>query len=80
MSEVFVERPPFNLENAYEDSTPKTPFIFILSSGADPRQQLVSLADKRAAVLIPMSLGQGQGAAAEAAIREAKVDGKWIFL
>lgn len=37
MGEIFVERPPFNLEIAYEDSTPKTPFIFILSPGADPR-------------------------------------------
>jgi len=39
-----VEIPPFNLEVTYNDSTQFTPLIFILSSGADPRTEIESLA------------------------------------
>lgn len=44
LGQEFVEIPPFNLEITYNDSTQFTPLIFILSSGADPRTEIESLA------------------------------------
>lgn len=44
LGEKFVDIPPFDLETTYHDSTCKTPLIFILSSGADPRGELENLA------------------------------------
>jgi len=37
MGERYVSSPPFDLEYSIRDGTPFTPFIFILSPGADPR-------------------------------------------
>ena len=59
MGEKFLERPPFNLESAYQGSNRFTPFVFVLSPGADPRQSLINLADRlnMRAQLVLMSLG-----------------------
>jgi dynein heavy chain len=39
----FVQPPPFDLEGAYNDSTPITPVVFVLSTGADPMSFLMKL-------------------------------------
>lgn len=46
MGKVYMEPPPFNLEQAFKDADAYTPLIFILSSGADPRLEIMSLAEK----------------------------------
>ena len=46
MNEKFIQPPAFNLDQAYEDSDARTPLIFILSSGADPRLEIINLAEK----------------------------------
>lgn len=46
MGESFVVPPAFNLENCFPDADSLTPLIFILSTGADPRQEIKNLADK----------------------------------
>jgi len=78
----FLEPPSFNLEKVYNDSHSCMPLIFVLSSGADPMAELIRLATKldmnerKAAV----SLGQGQGPKAEAAIQDGKERGMWVIL
>ena len=41
-----MEPPPFNLDLVYSDADAFTPLIFILSSGADPRLEIINLAEK----------------------------------
>mmetsp|Transcript_49836 Transcript_49836/g.161224 ORF Transcript_49836/g.161224 Transcript_49836/m.161224 type:complete len:2909 (-) Transcript_49836:280-9006(-) len=82
LGKEFLEPPSFNLDAVYSDSNNCTPLIFVLSSGADPMAELIRLATKvdmlerKAAV----SLGQGQGPKAEAAIKEGKEQGMWVIL
>eukprot|EP00927_Polykrikos_kofoidii_P046388 TRINITY_DN40623_c0_g4_i1.p1 TRINITY_DN40623_c0_g4~~TRINITY_DN40623_c0_g4_i1.p1 ORF type:complete len:2568 (-),score=563.58 TRINITY_DN40623_c0_g4_i1:159-7829(-) len=82
LGKYYLEPPSFNLDAVYNDSDPCVPLIFVLSSGADPMAELIRLATKenmlerKAAV----SLGQGQGPKADAAIKEGKADGLWVIL
>ena len=59
--------------------------IFVLSSGADPTQDLLTLGERQNKSIISgglriISLGQGQGPTAEAAIVAAAASGDWICL
>ncbi len=71
MGASFVSPPPFDLELTTQDSTPFTPLIFILSPGADPRLEILNLADKKGfkSSFMQISLGQGQGEMAERSIK-----------
>ena len=55
----FVNPPPFDLENSYNDSTHFTPLIFVLP-GADPLQSLTAFASvkKKLESMKSISLGQ----------------------
>uniref|UniRef100_A0A7S2P1M5 Uncharacterized protein n=1 Tax=Leptocylindrus danicus TaxID=163516 RepID=A0A7S2P1M5_9STRA len=78
----YIEAPQFDLASSFADSTNRTPLIFVLTPGADPMPPLLKLAgdmnfrDK----IVSISLGQGQGPAAEQAIHEGMRRGKWICL
>ncbi|KAG4100119.1 dynein heavy chain and region D6 of dynein motor-domain-containing protein [Neocallimastix lanati (nom. inval.)] len=79
----FVEPPPFDLASSFEDSSNKTPLIFILSPGVDPILQLFKLAEDKGfsgAKCQTISLGQGQGPIAAEMIERAKVEGTWVVL
>ena len=83
IGDYFTESPPFDLEGAYSDSTPVSPLIFILSPGADPTDYLLQLAEskgKGSGGLRIISLGQGQGPIAEAAITQSQLSGEWVCL
>jgi len=82
MDKSFIEFPPFDLQSAYGDSNCFKPLIFVLSPGADPRMEVEALAQKLAmdSKLVIRSLGQGQGDSAKAAIDDAILEGKWVFL
>jgi dynein heavy chain len=45
MGPQYMDPPNFNLQDCYDDSTPVTPLIFVLSPGADPNQALIAYSD-----------------------------------
>jgi dynein heavy chain len=78
----FIDVPAFDLSASFADSSPLTPIIFVLSTGADPTMYLYNLA-KDAGVLERLkmiSLGQGQGPIAESLIFAARESGDWVCL
>ncbi|XP_049338447.1 dynein axonemal heavy chain 2 [Astyanax mexicanus] len=78
----FVEPPVLDMKAVVEDSTTKTPLIFVLSPGVDPTGALVQLAE--ASGMGPsfhaLSLGQGQAPIATRMIKEGVKNGHWVFL
>ena len=78
----FLEPPAFNLEKSFADSNCVTPLIFVLSSGADPMAEIQRLAQRMEMLdnQITVSLGQGQGPKAEAAIAQGTERGLWVVL
>jgi len=82
MAVKYVEPPPFDLQACFNDSNCTTPLIFVLSSGADPLDNMFALARKMQYMekLASTSLGQGQGPIATALIEKAVLDGSWVLL
>ncbi|KAF7660832.1 hypothetical protein LDENG_00274280 [Lucifuga dentata] len=82
LGKQFVENPPVDLANLYNDMSPSTPLIFILSTGSDPMGAFQRFAKERDFLerVTSISLGQGQGPIAEKIIKEALKIGNWVFL
>merc|ERR1711871_1617710 len=82
MGSRFIEPPPFDLKTCYADARSYTPLIFVLTPGADPMTELFKLAAEYdfSNKLQVISLGQGQGPIAEAAITNAVEKGMWVCL
>ncbi|XP_067440238.1 dynein axonemal heavy chain 6 [Thunnus thynnus] len=82
LGKQFVENPPADLANLYNDMSPSTPLVFILSTGSDPMGAFQRFAKERGCLdrVESISLGQGQGPIAEKMIKEALKSGKWVFL
>ncbi|CAG9460199.1 unnamed protein product [Pedinophyceae sp. YPF-701] len=78
----FVETPPVDLRQLYADSAPDIPMVFILAPGLDAASEVYELANRvgMRSRVVTVSLGQGQGEKAEAAIRSAQADGGWVLL
>ena len=84
LGETFVTLPPFDIGRCFADSDRYKPLIMILSPGSDPLSAIKSFTpsephDQPTSVTY-LSLGQGQGPAAEMAILEAAETGGWIVL
>ncbi|KOB78676.1 hypothetical protein OBRU01_02040 [Operophtera brumata] len=89
MGRVYIEPPPFDLEQSYNDSNCCSPLIFILSAGSDPMSGLVKFSmEKRVVSFETISLGQGQnvlnagpqGPIAARMINQAIMTGGWVVL
>lgn len=82
LGKQFVENPPVDLANLYDDMAPNTPLVFILSTGSDPMGAFLCFAKDRGYndKVDSISLGQGQGPIAEKMIHRAMENGGWIFL
>eukprot|EP01006_Ploeotia_vitrea_P030605 TRINITY_DN62980_c0_g2_i1.p1 TRINITY_DN62980_c0_g2~~TRINITY_DN62980_c0_g2_i1.p1 ORF type:complete len:978 (-),score=124.16 TRINITY_DN62980_c0_g2_i1:124-2967(-) len=82
LGEKFTESPQFDLEGAYEDSSPTTPIIFVLSSGSDPTTLFLNFAQDKAFGdrKKMLSLGQDQGPKAEDMINTGIKAGEWVYL
>ncbi|EER06065.1 dynein heavy chain, putative [Perkinsus marinus ATCC 50983] len=82
LGNFFLEPPPFDLEACYNDSRPSIPLVFVLSSGSDPMADIIKLAEGKdmLANISAISLGQGQGPKAMAALEEGTKLGKWVLL
>jgi dynein heavy chain len=82
MGKFYIEFQSASMEVVYADTDFKTPLIFILSTGADPTQQLLKFAASKnySERLFPISLGQGQGPKAQKLIDEATKNGNWVML
>lgn len=78
----FTESKGTSLASVYQDISPTTPLIFVLSTGSDPMNALQKFAQEKefAAKLHSISLGQGQGAVAESLLAKGRSLGHWIFL
>lgn len=82
LGEGFLESEPANIMNAYQDSGPTIPIIFILSSGTDPARDVQNFAAQQGALerLKALSLGQGQGEKAAELIENGRTEGFWVLL
>ena len=80
MGQRFTEPPPVVLDDCLADSTTTTPLIFVLSPGVDPMTPILKLAERQATRVESISLGQGQGPAAEQLIAAARAGGFWVVL
>ncbi|XP_026578292.1 dynein heavy chain 2, axonemal [Pseudonaja textilis] len=78
----FIEPPVLNMKSVVDDSTTKTPLIFVLSPGVDPTSSLLQLAEQSgmAQHFHALSLGQGQAPIATRMIKDGVHQGNWVFL
>ncbi|XP_075848159.1 dynein axonemal heavy chain 2 [Microtus pennsylvanicus] len=78
----FIEPPVLNMKLVMEDSTPRSPLVFILSPGVDPTSALLQLAEHTGMGqrFHALSLGQGQAPIAARLLRDGVKQGHWVFL
>ena len=86
MGEKYVTPPIISFESIFEQSSPMSPIVFILSPGSDPASDLMKLAERTGFgtnKLKFLSMGQGQekvrGYCMEIHIGTIRYDGKHCF-
>ncbi|KAL3317581.1 Dynein heavy chain 10, axonemal [Cichlidogyrus casuarinus] len=83
MGEQFVTPPILNYESIFEQSSPISPIVFILSPGSDPSNDLVKLAERlhfENGRIKFLSMGQGQEKNAASMLDSAIARGHWLML
>uniref|UniRef100_A0A8C2ZK56 Dynein axonemal heavy chain 2 n=1 Tax=Cyclopterus lumpus TaxID=8103 RepID=A0A8C2ZK56_CYCLU len=78
----YVEPPVLDMKAVVEESTSRSPLIFILSPGVDPTGALLHLSEASGMSkhFHALSLGQGQAPIAKSMIEEGVKNGHWVFL
>ena len=80
----FVHVPAFDMSACFEDSDKLKPLILVLFPGCDPLCSVYNFMPEKEEDqpknIKVLSLGQGQGPAAEEAILEASDNGSWVIL
>lgn len=85
LDERYVEQPPFNIFETFDETDKKIPIFFVLFPGVDPTPEVervaakydISLANKK---FTNISMGQGQERPAKDALFNAAEKGYWIML
>ncbi|XP_051490092.1 dynein axonemal heavy chain 10 [Apus apus] len=83
MSEKYVQPPVISFKAIFEQSSPYSPVVFILSPGSDPVSDLMKLAEKTGFGgdrLKLLAMGQGQEKIALQMLEDAVVRGEWLML
>ena len=81
----LVASVPFQLDVVYQELSPSTPLLFLLSPGVDPFTEIKHLGAQFGITeangrLQVVSLGQGQELVAEEAMDQAQFNGNWVAL
>lgn len=85
MGERYVEQMPFNMVEAYAETTKATPVFFVLFPGVDPTPDVEHIGADHGISgsqgnFINISMGQGQEKFAEDSIEKLAATGGWIML
>ncbi|KAM9193992.1 dynein axonemal heavy chain 10 [Dugong dugon] len=83
MGEKYVQPPMISFEAIFEQSTPNSPIVFILSPGSDPASDLTKLAERTGFGgnrLKFLAMGQGQEKVALQLLETAVARGQWLML
>jgi len=80
LSDAYNVTPACNLETTYLDSGPRTPLIFLLSSGNDPTALVLALAKKIKREVLCVSMGHRQDVVARRNFDTGIQIGSWVLL
>lgn len=80
MGSYFTQSLVVPLENSFTDSSMTIPLIYVLQPGDDPQEEVKKYATEKSRILSFVSLGKGQGDAAEQTILDCLGAGTWVIL
>ncbi|XP_022608125.1 dynein heavy chain 10, axonemal [Seriola dumerili] len=83
MGEKYVQPPVISFGAIYEQSTPSSPIVFILSPGSDPASDIMKLAERSGFggnKFKFLAMGQGQEKVALQLLEKAVSRGQWLML
>ncbi|CAL9696600.1 unnamed protein product [Knipowitschia caucasica] len=80
MGDTYVQPPVINFDAVYEQSTPFSPIVFILSPGSDPAADLMKLAERSGFHFKFLAMGQGQEKVALQLLEKCASRGQWLML
>lgn len=80
LGDKYLNPPPFDMTEIFNDSNNKQPIIIVLSAGADPMRDIMNLSNLKKIKFESLSLGAGQSQKACNAIRGAQKTQTWVVL
>jgi len=85
MGREYVQQKPFDMPQAYAESSNQTPFFFVLFAGVDPTSWVENLGKEKGITIANgkfknISMGQGQEKPAEAVVETFAKNGGWVML